>query len=179
VAPRAAIISISTSRAAGAGPDESGGCLQRFARSLGLDVHAVELIPDDQQLIEERLRHYSDEEVCELILTSGGTGLSPSDLTPEATLAVIERKVEGIPHALREASRPHTPHWMLSRAQAGTRGRTLIVNFPGSPASVEQAGEALAGALSHALALIAGSPGDHRGEAASRPGSVSDAVGPA
>ena len=159
--PRAAIISISTSSWAGAGPDESGAGLERFARRLGLAVLAVELIPDDRERIEERLRHYSDTEPCELILTSGGTGLSPSDVTPEATLAVLERQAPGIPHALREASRPHTPNWMLSRAQAGTRGASLIVNFPGSPASIEQAGEALAPALGHALALIARRHGGH------------------
>ena len=160
-APRAAIISISTSRSAGAGPDESGAALERFARGLGLEVLAVELIPDERERIEDRLRHYSDGEPCELILTTGGTGLSPSDVTPEATLAVLERQAPGIPHALREASRPHTSNWMLSRAQAGTRARSLIVNFPGSPASIEQAGEALAPALRHALALLAEAPSGH------------------
>lgn len=158
---RAAIISISTSRAAGGGPDESGAKLEQFVRDLGLDVHALELIPDDRERIEELLRRYSDEERCDLILTSGGTGLSPTDVTPEATLAVLERQAPGIPHALREASRAHTRNWMLSRAQAGTRGASLIVNFPGSPASIEQAGEALAPALTHALALLAGRPTEH------------------
>ena len=100
-----------------------------------------------------------------------GPVLVSSDISPsldalvesarEAGLAVIEREAPGIPHALREASRPHTHHWMLSRAQAGTRGASLIVNFPGSPASIEQAGEALAPALGHALALIAGRLGGH------------------
>jgi molybdenum cofactor synthesis domain-containing protein len=159
--PRAAVISISSSRSAGAGPDLSGAALERFARGLGLEVLAVELIPDDRRQIEDRLRHYSDSVPCELILTTGGTGLSPSDVTPEATLAVLERQAPGIPHALREASRPHTSNWMLSRAQAGTRGASLIVNFPGSPASIEQAGEALAPALRHALALIAGQSAGH------------------
>ena len=159
--PRAALISISTSRSAGEAADRSREPLERLAAELGVEVHAFELIPDEQELIEGLLRRYSDEQGCELILTSGGTGVAPGDVTPEATLAVIERQVPGIPEALREASRPHTPNWMLSRAQAGIRGGTLIVNFPGSPASIEQAGIALTPALGHALALIAGRPSSH------------------
>ncbi len=160
-APRAALISISTTRSAGAAADESRGALERFAAELGVEVHAFELVPDERGRIEELLRRYSDEEACALVLTSGGTGVAPSDVTPEATLAVIERHVPGIGEALREGSRAHTSNWMLSRAQAGIRGQTLIVNFPGNPASIEQAGTALAAALGHALALIAGRPSEH------------------
>ena len=119
------------------------------------------MIPDDRALIEERLHHWTDAERCALILTTGGTGLSPSDVTPEATLAVIEREAPGIPHAMREASRAHARHWMLSRAVAGTRGSSLIVNFPGNPASIDQTGEAIADSLRHALDLIAGRPSGH------------------
>jgi len=169
VAPRAALISISSSRSAGSAPDHSREPLERLAGGLGLEVHAFELVPDDRELIERLLRRYSDEEACELILTSGGTGVAPSDVTPEATLGVIDRNVPGIPEAMREASRPHTPNWMLSRAQAGIRGGTLIVNFPGSPASIEQTGEAIAAALEHALALIAGRPSGHRPDPVSQP----------
>jgi molybdopterin adenylyltransferase len=89
-------------------------------------------------------------------MTTGGTGFSPTDVTPEATRAVLEREAPGLAEAMRDASRAHTPHWMLSRAVAGIRGSTLIVNFPGSPKSIVQAGEAIAGALPHALDLIAG-----------------------
>ena len=161
-APKVALISVSTSRSAGTADDESRGALERFAADLRLSVHAFELVPDDRGRIEALLRRYSDEEPCGLILTSGGTGVAPSDVTPEATLAVIERHVPGIGEALRAASREHTANWMLSRAQAGIRGGTLIVNFPGNPASIEQAGEAIAPALGHALALIAGQPSAHR-----------------
>jgi molybdopterin adenylyltransferase len=168
--PRAALISISTSRSAGAAADRSREALERFAATVGVQVHAFEMTPDDRGRIEELLRRYSDEQACELILTSGGTGMSPSDVTPEATLAVIERHVPGIGEALREASRPHTPNWMLSRAQAGIRGATLIVNFPGNPASIEQAGAVIAPALGHALALIAGRPSGHAPAAESGPG---------
>ena len=95
------------------------------------------------------------------MLTSGGTGLAPSDLTPEATRAVIDREVPGLAEAMRSASRPHTAYWMLGRGVAGIRGSSWSINFPGSPSSIEQAGEAILGALPHALALIAGRPSEH------------------
>jgi molybdenum cofactor synthesis domain-containing protein len=158
---RAAIVTISTSRAADRGHDESGKRLASLAIRLGGEVVGREVIPDEQGLIEGRLRHWADVDRCQLILTSGGTGFGPTDLTPEATRAVIEREAPGIPHAIREASRSHTGNWMLSRAIAGLRGSTLIINFPGSPASVDQAGEAIEDALGHALALIAGDDPGH------------------
>ena len=114
------------------------------------------MIPDDRELISERLVRWADREGCDLVLTTGGTGFSPNDLTPEATRAVIEREAPGIPEAMRAASRLHTRHWMLSRGVAGIRGGTLIINFPGSPGSIGEAGEAIATALPHALELLAG-----------------------
>lgn len=152
---RAALLTISTSKARGEGPDESGERLAAFAERLGAEIAVAEIVADDRETIEERLRHWADEERCELILTSGGTGFSPSDVTPEATRAVLEREAPGLAEAMRAASRPHTPHWMLSRSVAGSRGASLIVNFPGSPRSVDQAGEAIAAALPHALDLLA------------------------
>lgn len=153
---RAALITISTSKAEGAGEDLSGIQLGQLARRLGVEIAAEEVIADDRELIEQRLRHWIDASDCCLVLTSGGTGLSPDDVTPEATKAVIEREVPGIAEAMRHASRAYTPHWMLSRGIAGVCARTLIVNFPGSPRSIQQAGEAILEALPHALALIAG-----------------------
>jgi molybdopterin adenylyltransferase len=158
---RAAILTISTSRAPGEGGDESGDGLARLAGSLGAEIAGREVITDDRELISARIVHWSDAEGCDLVLTTGGTGFGPSDLTPEATRAVIEREAPGIPEAMRAASRPHTRHWMLSRAVAGIRGTTLIVNFPGSPKSIEEAGEAIAGALPHALELVAGKHSEH------------------
>ena len=158
---RAAILTISTSRAAGEGGDESGDGLVRWAASLGAEIAGREVIPDDRELISARLVHWSDADGCDLVLTTGGTGFSPGDLTPEATRAVIEREAPGIPEAMRAASRPHTRHWMLSRGVAGIRGSTLIVNFPGSPKSIEEAGDAIAAALPHALELVAGKHGAH------------------
>jgi molybdenum cofactor synthesis domain-containing protein len=159
---RAAVITVSTSRASGRADDESGDRLAEFAVLVGADVVERDLVGDLREEVEARLRHWADVQRCELILTTGGTGLAPTDVTPEATRAVIERETPGIPHAMREASRQHTPNWMLSRAVAGVRGQSLIINFPGSPRSVAQAGDALIGALPHALALLSGvAPADH------------------
>ena len=117
------------------------------------------MVPDERPAIAAAIG-----ELCksaQVVLTTGGTGVAPRDVTPEATRDVIEREAPGIAEAMREASREHTRNWMLSRAVAGVRGRTLIVNFPGSPRSIEQAGAAIADALPHALALLAGRRPDH------------------
>ncbi len=158
---RAALLTISTSKARGEGEDESGARLAEFADGLGLEIVAREVTPDEQWAIVPRLRHFCDDLRVDLVLTSGGTGFSPDDVTPEATREVIEREAPGIGEAMRAASRPHTDNWMLSRGLAGTRGRTLIVNFPGNPRSIDQCGEALAGALPHALALLNGERPEH------------------
>ena len=158
---RAAILTISTSRAAEDGADESGDALADFASTLGIEVVGREVLRDDRELVAERLVHWADEDTCDLVLTTGGTGFSPNDLTPEATRSVIEREAPGIAEAMRAASRPHTRHWMLSRGVAGIRGATLIVNFPGSPKSIGEAGEAIGAALPHALELLAGKRSAH------------------
>ncbi len=158
---RAAVLSISTSKARGEGKDESGPKLAELARAMGAEIAAIELLADERELIEERLRHWADSEGCDLILTTGGTGFAPSDVTPEASRAVIERLAPGISEAIRAASQDHTRHWMLSRAVAGIRGRTLIINFPGSPASIKQAGAAIAASLPHAIELLAGHDSSH------------------
>lgn len=154
---RAAVLTISSSRAAGdAGGDESGDALVALVSGLGGELVGRDVVADDRGAIEARLRSWADEPGCDLVLTTGGTGLSPDDVTPEATAAVIERPVPGIGEAIRAASVPHTDNWMLSRALAGIRGRTLVVNFPGSPKSISETGEALAAALPHAVALLRG-----------------------
>jgi molybdopterin adenylyltransferase len=150
----AAVLTISTSRARGDGVDQSGPALAAYAERLGAKVIGTEVIPDERELIAGRLRFWADEGGCELILTTGGTGFSIDDITPEATRDVIDREAAGIAEAMRAASRDHTPMWMTSRAIAGTRGRTLIVNFPGNPPAIEQAGAAIEQALPHVLELL-------------------------
>jgi molybdopterin adenylyltransferase len=150
------VITVSSSRAhGGEAPDESGPRLEAVVERLGGELAGSDLVADDAEAIAARLRHWTDEAGCDLILTSGGTGLAPSDVTPEATLAVIDREAPGIAEAIRAASKPHTDKWMLSRGVAGTRGRTLIVNFPGSPRSIDQTAPEIVPALAHALALLA------------------------
>lgn len=158
---RVAVITVSSSRVRGEGADESGDRLELFARGIGGEIAAREVVDDDQRLIEELLCHFCDAEPCALVLTTGGTGVAPRDVTPEATRAVIEREVPGIAEAMRDASRSHTKHWLLSRGIAGIRGATLIVNFPGNPRAIGQSGAAIGDALPHALALIAGARSEH------------------
>ncbi|HLH13251.1 MAG TPA: MogA/MoaB family molybdenum cofactor biosynthesis protein [Solirubrobacteraceae bacterium] len=158
---RAVAITISTSKAAGEGEDRSGPELESLARAAGATSVERDLIGDDRALIEARLRHWCDARASALVLTSGGTGLSADDVTPEATRALVQREIPGIGEAMRLASRAHTENWMLSRAIAGVRGTTLIVNLPGNPRAIAQVGEALLPALAHALALIAGERDGH------------------
>jgi molybdopterin adenylyltransferase len=153
---RAAIITVSDSRSRGEAEDESGERLARWAAEIGSAVVGREVVPDDQAVIEERLRHWADEGLVDLILTTGGTGFAPRDVTPEATRAVIERDAPGLPEAMRLASRDHVRLWMASRGVAGVRGSTLIVNFPGSPKSIAEAGEAIEDAVPHAVRLLRG-----------------------
>jgi molybdopterin adenylyltransferase len=158
---RVAVITVSTSRAAGQAEDESAPRLEAFAESLGAEVVARELVPDSRDQIAVALRRCTDELGCDLVLTSGGTGFAPDDVTPEATRDVIEREAPGMAEALRLESRAHTPNWMLSRGVAGIRARTLIVNLPGNPASIDQAAEVLREPLSHALGLLRGEQAAH------------------
>jgi molybdopterin adenylyltransferase len=151
-----AVLTVSSSRGDGGEPDQSGPALAAYAEGLGAEVVGSEIVPDDRERIAERLRHWCDEEACALVLTTGGTGFAPDDVTPEATRDVIEREAPGFAEAMRAASREHTAMWMTSRGVAGTRGRTLIVNFPGNPPAIEQAGAAIARAIPHALGLLAG-----------------------
>lgn len=151
---RAATITISTAKAAGEGVDKGTPALKEYVDALGGRLVGAELIPDDREQIEQRLRHWCDSGEADIVLTSGGTGLSPSDVTPEATLAVVEREAPGIAEALRLAAVEHTKYWMMSRGVAGVRGRCLIINFPGNPKSIAECGAPLVGVLEHAMALL-------------------------
>jgi molybdopterin adenylyltransferase len=147
---RTAVITVSTSASRRETEDKSGPLLARLAEEAGCDVEAMEVVPDDFALVEDRLHHYVDDEFA-LIFTTGGTGMTPDDITPEATRAVIERPAPGIAEALRIESARHTPMAMLSRGVAGVAHRTLIVNLPGSPKAVEQLFGIVAPVLRHAV----------------------------
>jgi molybdenum cofactor synthesis domain-containing protein len=130
----------------------------------GSRVVVREIVADDGPLIEKRLRAWCDSGDVDCVLTSGGTGLSARDLTPQATLAVMDYEVPGIAEAMRAASIGTVPSAMLSRAIAAVRGKTLIVNLPGSPRGVRETLGVIAGVLPHAIELLAGSTGEHATE---------------
>jgi molybdenum cofactor synthesis domain-containing protein len=158
---RCAILTISTSTAAGDNEDLSGPALADAARSAGADVVAQEVVPDDVAAIQSWLRAQLARGT-ELLLTTGGTGLTPDDVTPEATSAVIEREVPGLAEAMRAASLQYTPMSMLSRAVAGTAGGSLIINFPGSPKAIAQLFPVVAPVLKHAVATLHRENGRHQ-----------------
>lgn len=158
-----AVITVSSSRARDGGEDASGDALVAFVEDeLGGALAGRELLSDDRGEIEACLRRWADGGECDLVLTTGGTGFAAADVTPEATEAVLERRAPGIAEAMRAASAPHTPHWMLSRATAGIRGGALIVNFPGNPKAIAETAGALLPALPHAVSLLRGTPTAHR-----------------
>jgi molybdopterin adenylyltransferase len=152
---RVGVLTVSDRAFRGEYEDKAGPLLEEMARKQ-LDAIVVEaaIVADDQDRISEMLRRWSDEMDLDLILTTGGTGFAPTDVTPEATRAVIEKEAPGLGEAMRAASLHLTPHAMLSRAVAGIRGRTLIVNLPGHPRAVIENLETILPALPHAIELI-------------------------
>jgi molybdenum cofactor synthesis domain-containing protein len=142
--------------------DTAGPAVARRAEGneLRAHVYAAEILPDDRALIEDRLRHYCDGHSIDLVLTVGGTGFSPRDVTPEATRAVVERLAPGLDEAMRAASMKQTPHAMLSRGVSGIRGSTLIVNLPGSERAAVENLAAILPALRHGIAKLRGDPAD-------------------
>ena len=149
------ILTVSDSAAAGDAEDRSGPVLVGLAQGLWPDAQPVlGLVSDDHEKIAERLCIWADEQGFALILTTGGTGFAPRDVTPEATRLVIDREAPGLAEAIRSAGLQVTPHAMLSRGVAGIRGRTLIVNFSGSPKAVREQFVVIAPVLPHALELL-------------------------
>jgi len=173
--PRVGILTVSDRSARGEREDASGPALIELVREeLGFHVAQYAVVPDEQEQIAAVLRQWADELRLDLILTTGGTGFAPRDVTPEATLSVVEKLTPGLAEAMRAASLALTPHAMLSRAVAGIRGRTLIVNLPGSPKAARENLLTIAPALRHGLALLAEKAGEdqrhdpHSGHGAGR-----------
>lgn len=157
---RVAIVTLSDKGAAGQRTDESGAVIREIAEQNGYEVVSYTLLPDEREQISAELRRLCDENVAELVLTTGGTGFSPRDCTPEATLDVAERLAPGIAEAMRYSSLNITKRAMLSRAVAVIRGGTLIVNLPGSPKAVRENLEYVIPALRHGLEILTGRAGE-------------------
>ncbi len=157
---RAAVITLSDKGAAGERDDESGTVIRDMLAGIGIATAHYELLPDDRQKIEEALRRLSDSGAVDLIVTTGGTGVGPRDVTPEATRAVIDRELPGMAEAMRAESLKKTPRAMISRGLAGIRKQTLIVNLPGSPRAVRENLAVILPALAHAVEKIKGDPSD-------------------
>lgn len=156
----AAVVTVSDRGARGERVDGSGPRIEAILRDCGYEIVHREVVPDEAEAIGRALVRLADERDVALVVTTGGTGFSPRDVTPEATERVCERMAPGIPEAMRAASLKVTPRGMLSRAAAGIRGRTLIVNLPGSPKAAAENLEAVAGILEHGLEMLRGGPAD-------------------
>jgi molybdenum cofactor synthesis domain-containing protein len=150
---RAAVVTVSTSVAAGEGEDLSGPRLAELCEAAGLEVTRA-TVTDDRRAIAALLGRLADDEGVRFIFTTGGTGLTPDDVTPEATRDVIEREAPGYAETIRADSRDHTPLGILTRGISGVRGRTLIVNFPGNPKAIDQSWPVVAPTLVHAAATL-------------------------
>jgi molybdenum cofactor synthesis domain-containing protein len=158
----AAIITVSTSVAAGATEDTSGIRLAELAAEAGAEVVAREVVTDDQNAIEAALRKHVEEGVA-LIFTTGGTGFTPDDLTPEATRAVIDREAPGYAEAMRAEAVRHTPMGILTRGVSGIAKQTLVINFPGNPKAIDELFPVVAPTLKHAIATLRREGGRHSG----------------
>jgi cyclic pyranopterin phosphate synthase len=151
---RVGLLTVSTSRAAGPPDDPGSLALRELAAALQADVEVADRVPDDREAIAAAISRFADEEGCDLVITAGGTGCTVDDVTPEATLDVCDRQVPGIAEALRLESREHTHAWPLSRGVAAARGRTLVVNLPGSPKAAAEAVPVLGPVVAHAVRLL-------------------------
>lgn len=153
---RVAIITSSDTGYRGEREDLSGPAIREIVEKNGYEVVSEDILPDDRKMLSERMAEIADSGAAELILTTGGTGFSPRDITPEATEDIIDRRVPGIPEAMRAASMKYTKRAMLSRAAAGIRKETLIINLPGSPKAVEESlGEILEEVI-HGVEILTG-----------------------
>jgi molybdenum cofactor synthesis domain-containing protein len=164
---RAAVLTVSDGVAAGVRDDLSGAVLADGLEAAGHAVSWRGVVPDEHAEIARELERLCDDDVAELVLTTGGTGFAPRDVTPEATLAVLERLSPGVDQALRADALARFPHGMLSRGVSGTRGRSFVVNLPGSPRACAEGLAVLAPVLEHAVSLLRAAPSEHPREAGS------------
>jgi len=156
----AGILTVSDKGSRGERQDRSGQVIREILSTLDARIVNYDIVPDEKELIIKRLVKWADEDGLDTIITTGGTGLFPRDVTPEATLAVVDRVVPGFAEAMRAESLKKTPHAMLSRAVVGTRGRCLIINLPGSPKAVRECLGVILPALPHAIETLKGEAGE-------------------
>ena len=154
------IITISDKGSAGERADASGPVVKALIAEAGALIEQYDIIPDEQHLIAQKLIEYADRLSLDLVITTGGTGVAPRDVTPEATRQVIDREIPGMAEAMRMESLKVTPHAVISRAMAGIRGRTLIINLPGSPKAASENLRAILKAIPHAVEKIKGDPSE-------------------
>jgi molybdopterin adenylyltransferase len=154
------VLTISDKGAKGERQDESGQIIREILPSIDARIVNYDIVPDDKELIVEKLVKWVDVDDLDVLITTGGTGLTPRDVTPEATLTVVDRIVPGIAEAMRAESLKKTPHAMLSRAVAGARGKCLIINLPGSPKAVRECLEVILPALPHAVETLKDQAGE-------------------
>ena len=157
---RAAVITASDKGAAGLREDVSGDVLKQLLQQNGYAIEGYCVLPDDKEILATEMMRLADNDLCDIIFTTGGTGLSPRDVTPEATLSVAHRQVPGISEAMRAASMLITNRAMLSRGVSAIRSKTLIINLPGSPKAVKESLDVILGAVSHGLAILRGDDGE-------------------
>lgn len=156
----AGILTISDKGSRGERQDKSGEAIREILSRMDFRIANYDIVPDEKELIIEKLIKWADEDGLDVVITTGGTGLTPRDVTPEATLAVVDRIVPGFAEAMRAESLKKTPHAMLSRAVVGTRGKCLIVNLPGSPKAVLECLQVILLALPHAVETLKGQAGE-------------------
>lgn len=157
---RAAIITASTSGYHQLREDKSGPVIREMLEEAGYEVVFTTVLPDNRKILSVTMQRLADDEIAELVLTTGGTGFSQTDVTPEATLDIVERQVPGIPEAMRNLSMQYTKRAMLSRQAAGIRKKTLVINLPGSPKAVKECLEFILPELKHGLEILTGDASD-------------------